>query len=242
MEGFIDIHSHILPGIDDGAGDMEETREMLRIAYREGIRDIITTPHFFASRQNASPEAINEVLCRVQKRMEEWKVPIRLYTGNEIFYRSEIADLLEEGRIHTLAGSQYILVEFDPTVEYTYLRDGIIKLASYDYLPIVAHAERYECLFREKRRLRRLKEHGALLQVNGSTLSGSFMSEASKRGRYMVKQELIDFLGTDAHSSRTRSPRIQKSASYLYKKLGKEKAEKILFENPRAVIHNELIE
>ena len=99
---------------------------------------------------------------------------------------------------------------------------------SYDYLPIIAHAERYDCFFQERKRLHRIKEHGALLQVNGETLLGSFMDEMSQRGKYMVKQDLVDFLATDAHGSMGRSPRLQKSAAYLYKKLGREKAEKII--------------
>ena len=242
MEGFIDVHSHILPGIDDGASDMEETQEMLKIACSEGIREIIATPHFFSPHRHASPEKIARVLAQVQDKLEEWAIPIKLYAGNEIFYRTGIPDLLEAGGVLTLAGSRYVLVEFDPPVEYTYLRDGIIKLMSYDYLPIIAHAERYDCFFQERKRLHRIKEHGALLQVNGETLLGSFMDEMSQRGKYMVKQDLVDFLATDAHGSMGRSPRLQKSAAYLYKKLGREKAEKILFENPQAVIQNQPID
>lgn len=242
MEGFIDVHNHILPGMDDGAGDMEETRKMLETAYREGIREMIVTPHFFASQKNASPEQIKDVLSQVRKKTEEWGIPIKLYPGNEIFYRSGIEELLEDGQVQTMADSQYVLVEFDPTAEYSYLREGIKKLTSYGYLPIIAHAERYECLFREKKRLQRLREHGAYLQMNGDTLLGGMMNEYTRRGRYMIRSELVDFIGTDAHGSVRRCPRLKKSAAYLYKKLGQEDAERILFENPRAVIRNEIIE
>lgn len=241
MEGFIDLHSHILPALDDGAGDMKKAREMLRIAYEEGIREIIATPHFFASRKSASIERIRETIEEVHKEMENWGFHIKLYSGNEIYYRSEVEELLEQGQICTLADSQYVLVEFDPMTEYSYLRDGILKLDSYGYIPILAHTERYECLFQKKERLQRVKDHGGLIQVNASSFLGGMFDEVSRRARYIMKNQLLDFVGTDAHSTGKRSPRMQETAAYLYRKLGKERTEEILFKNPKAVLANQRI-
>lgn len=241
MNGFVDLHCHILPALDDGAKDMDKTKEMLKIAYEEGIRRIIATPHFFASKKSASLERIEETIREVESRMEEWGFYIKLYPGNEIYYRSEVAELLEEGKIATMAGSQYVLVEFDPMTEYSYLRDGILKLDSYGYIPILAHTERYECLFEKKERLQRVKDHGGLIQVNASSFQGGMFDEMAKRAKYIMKNNLLDFLGTDAHSTGKRSPRMKDTASYLYKKLGNHKAEKILLHNPQAVIKGEVI-
>lgn len=241
MNGFVDLHCHILPALDDGAKDMDKTKEMLEIAYEEGIRRIIATPHFFASKKSASLERIEETIREVESRMEEWGFYIKLYPGNEIYYRSEVAELLEEGKIATMAGSQYVLVEFDPMTEYSYLRDGILKLDSYGYIPILAHTERYECLFEKKERLQRVKDHGGLIQVNASSFQGGMFDEMAKRAKYIMKNNLLDFLGTDAHSTGKRSPRMKDTASYLYKKLGNHKAEEILLHNPQAVIKGEII-
>ena len=238
MEGFIDIHSHILPALDDGAKNMDKTKEMLQMAYEEGIREIIATPHFFASRKSASVEQIRETIARVREEMEDWEFSIKLYPGNEIYYRSEVPELLENGEISTLADSQYVLVEFDPMTEYSYLRDGILKLDSYGYIQILAHVERYECLFEKKERLQRVKDHGGLIQVNASSFQGGLFDEMGKRARYIMKHELLDFVGTDSHSTGKRSPRIQETAAYLYKKLGSKGAEEILIKNPQAVIQN----
>ena len=238
MDGFIDVHSHILPALDDGARDMKKTREMLQIAYEEGIREIIATPHFFASRKSASADQIRETIARVEEEMEGWGFSIKLYSGNEIYYRSEVAELLEAGEIVTLADSQYVLVEFDPMAEYSYLRDGILKLDSYGYIPILAHTERYECLFEKKERLQRVKDHGGLIQVNASSFQGGIFDEMGKRARYIMKTGLLDFVGTDSHSTGKRSPRIKETASYLHKKLGRKRAEEILVKNPQAVIQN----
>jgi len=236
MEGFIDLHCHILPALDDGAKNMEQTREMLKAAYEEGVRTIVATPHFFASRKSATVEEIIRTMKEVQKNMISWKIDIKLYAGNEIYYHREIPELLEEGKVGTLAGSRYVLVEFDPMTEYSYLRDGILKLDSYGYIPVLAHTERYECLFEKKERLQRVKDHGGILQVNASSFQKGIFDEMGKRARYMLKKELVDVIGTDAHSNGKRSPKIQETARYLYKKIGNVKAEKILIHHPKAIL------
>ena len=238
MEGFTDLHCHILPALDDGAKSMEETREMLKMAYGEGIRKIVATPHFFASRKSAGVEEIFHTLQEVQKRMKSWGIQIRLYAGNEIYYHRGVAELLEEGKAATLAGTRYVLVEFDPMTEYSYLRDGILKLDSYGYIPILAHTERYECLFEKKERLRRVKDHGGVIQVNASSFQGGLFDELGGRARYLMKKGLLDVLGTDAHSMGRRSPRIRESARYLYKKIGSTGADRILYGHPEAILED----
>ena len=106
MSGFTDLHCHILPALDDGAKSMEKTKEMLQIAYEEGIRQMIATPHCFASRKSASVGTIRHTIAKVEKEMEHWGFYIKLYPGNEIYYRSGVEELLEEGKINTLADSK----------------------------------------------------------------------------------------------------------------------------------------
>ena len=241
MEGYIDLHSHILPGLDDGARDVEESKEMLKQAWEEGIREIIATPHFFASKKSASKEQILESISAVEESMAELGFFIKIYPGNEVYYRSEAEELVEQGIANTMAGSHYVLVEFDPMTEYSYLRNGILKLVSYGYTPILAHTERYECLFRNKEKLQRVKDHGALIQVNSATITKGAFDEMGKRGRYLMKKELLDFISSDSHSMGKRCPKIREAARILEKKMGTKKAEKILFANPRAVIEDRSI-
>lgn len=236
MEGFTDLHCHILPAVDDGAKNMEKTKAMLKMAYEEGIRQMIATPHFYASRKSATVEEVQTILRFVQQKTISWGMNIKLYAGNEIYYRSEVPELLEEGKIGTLAGSRYVLVEFDPMTEYSYLRDGISKLDSYGYIPILAHAERYECLFDKKERLERVKEHGGVIQVNASSFQKGMFDTVGKRAKYMLKKELVDVIGTDAHGTGKRSPQMRETAKYIYKKAGKKKAEEILFRHPKAIL------
>ena len=241
IDEFTDIHCHILPGLDDGAENFEEAENMLRTAYIEGIRRIIATPHNYATRKSASAEKIRECVQWMNMYAKECNIPISLYYGNEVYYRSGIADLLEKGEILTLADSRYVLVEFEPSVEFTYLRDGMGALLRYGYFPILAHAERYDCLYAKKGRIKELRNSGIYFQVNASSCLHGFMSEDRKRIKMLLNEASIHFIGTDAHSNRTRAPRIRQCAGYLYKKLGKEKAQNILFTNPEAIIQDKRI-
>lgn len=238
---FTDIHCHILPGLDDGACSFDEAESMLRTAFEEGIRRIIATPHNYATRKSASAGSIKECVQRMNLYAKECNIPISLYYGNEVYYRSGIADLLEKGEILTLAESRYVLVEFDPGVDFSYLRDGMGELLRYGYFPILAHAERYDCLYEKKTRIQELRNSGIYFQVNASSCLQGFLSEDSKRLKLLRKENSIHFIGTDAHSNRTRSPRIKQCASYLYKKLGEEQIQKIFFTNPEAIIQNKRI-
>lgn len=238
---FTDIHCHILPGLDDGASSFDEAENMLRIAYEEGIRRIIATPHNYATRKSAGAESIKECVQWMNLYAQECNIPISLYYGNEVYYRSGIADLLEKGEILTLAGSRYVLVEFEPGVEFSYLRDGLQELLRYGYFPILAHAERYDCLYIKKERIQELQNSGIYFQVNASSCLQGFMSEDSKRLKLLRKNNCIHYIGTDAHSNRTRAPKIKQCTSYLYKKMGNKKAMELLFTNPEAIIQNKRI-
>lgn len=238
---FTDVHCHILPGIDDGAKNLEQAKEMFETAYEEGIGTIIVTPHNYVSHRSASPDIIRELIEKLESHLKEWEIPILLRAGNEIFYRSGVTDLLDRKKILTLADSHYVLVEFDTYVEFSYLRDGLGELARYGYLPVIAHAERYDCLFAKKERIRELKNSGIYFQVNAASFFEKWGSEYKKRAKVLLKEGVIDLIGTDAHSNRSRAPKIAQCADYLVKKLGKERAEKILFQNPETILQDKRI-
>ena len=239
---FMDIHSHILPGLDDGAKDLEETRDMLQIAYQEGVRRIIATPHFFSPQKSVPLEKIMETVAYIREKLKEWELPIELYPGNEIYYQSETVKLLEEGRICTMVGSRYVLVEFYPLVDFSYIREGLWRLLSLGYYPILAHAERYDCLFAKKERLEELTKQGIAIQVNASSFLGGRFQERTKRSGYLLKKGLVDFISTDAHSAGHRSPRIRECYNFICKKTGEEKAAKIFFQNPQAILQDKRLQ
>ena len=143
MNGWIDIHSHVLPMVDDGAESVEMALLMLRTAAEEEIEKIILTPHQKADRRCATPEGILHRMEELQELAGKEHIPVQLYPGNEILYRHGLAELLEQRKIRTLADSRYVLIEFFPGEDYSYIRDALGRVTSFGFWPVLAHVERY---------------------------------------------------------------------------------------------------
>lgn len=242
VPGFIDIHCHVLPMVDDGAESMEMALDMLRIAADEGIRKMILTPHQKADWKCVTPEGIAKRTELLQKKADELKIPVKLFPGNEIFYRHGLAELLEQGKIRTLADSHYVLIEFLPGEDYAYIRDAIGRVASFGYWPVVAHVERYVNVIRDMEKAERLKEDaGCYFQVNASSIVGDQGFAAKNVVKKLLKAGLVDFVGTDAHSDGSRAPRLRKCAGYLEKKYGETMAGKLMRENAEAILEDRVL-
>lgn len=227
-----DIHSHILPGMDDGAKDWEQSYSMLDIAWKQGIRKIIATPHFMPEHRAPQIQKISEAAERLQDYADEQGYGIEICVGNEIYYHEEVPELLEQGRILTLAGSDYVLVEFSPMDDFRYIRNSLAEIQAAGYSPVIAHAERYANLCKKPfDRVKELKDMGVLIQINASTVEGKMGRKLKKAVLSLCKEELVDFIGTDAHSDRSRAPYIEKCVHILRKKCSEEYLERILYKN-----------
>lgn len=229
--GYIDVHSHVLPGLDDGAQDMQQSLEMLRIAESEGITDIIATPHYKSGRFRADSGEVSKRLHKLQTAAKEEGLAIRLYSGTEIYYHSELEEKLEKQEIHTLNQTDCVLVEFSPFENYSYIRNAADDIMSLGYVPIIAHVERYQCLLKDDKKVKELKDMGCGIQVNASSITGDFGFAAKRFTRKLLKQKLIDYIGTDAHNTEKRKPAMQKCADVLYKKCDAKYADALLFGN-----------
>ena len=237
IQGFTDIHCHVLPMVDDGAETMEMALDMLRIAAEEGIRKMILTPHQKADRKCVTPEGIIRRMVLLQEEADKKGIPVKLFPGNEIFYRHGLAELLEQGKIRTLADSHYVLIEFLPGEDYAYIRDAIGRVASFGYWPVVAHVERYVNVIKDMEKAERLKEDaGCYFQVNASSVVGDQGFAAKNVVKKLLKAGLVDFVGSDAHSDGSRAPRLRKCAGYLEKKYGETMAGKLMRENAEAIL------
>lgn len=241
MSSYIDIHSHILPQIDDGAKNIDMSIKMLRIAQQNGICSIILTPHNKPMHHNASPEKIGSLTDELQEAANKKEIAIRLYVGNEIYYRSNILEILEERKASTLADSMYVLVEFGPMDDFDYIRNGIYQLLSGGFRPILAHVERYGSVASSVERVRELVKMGCYIQINAGSVMGQYGFGTKKFTRQILKQGLVHFVATDAHDDVRRRPCLLDCAKYIDKKFGEDYAEKILKENPEKVINNEYI-
>ena len=238
---YTDIHCHILYGVDDGSPDKETSMEMLRMAYKEGIRKIILTPHYKPNHHNASPDRIDERLGVLKELLQKEGVDITLYPGNELLYFDEAVHLLNAGVINTMAYSRYVLTEFMPRDDYTYIKSALYGLLSGGYLPILAHIERYECMMSDLDGAYELKRMGIYIQVNAGSVEGKYGRAAKKYTRTLLEDDVVDFVASDAHNTKSRAPEFNKCIKYMEKKLGEETVKRIMTDNPRAVLEDKYI-
>ena len=242
MQGYIDIHSHILPGVDDGAENLEMSLKMLQIAQTEGIRRIILTPHNKPMRHNVGPESMGRRMEELQEALDQSGMEIRLYAGSEIYYRSDIVELLDNGKVCSMAGSDYVLIEFNPMDDYDYIRGGIYQLMAGGYKPILAHAERYKCVSASVQKAEELVSMGCYIQLNAGSVMGNFGYVTRHFCKQVLKKQLVHFVATDAHrADGKRAPYIEECARYIKKHFGEEYMRLLLQVHPAKVIADECI-
>ena len=238
IQNIIDIHSHILPGLDDGARTLEETMETLSHAREQNVRDIFVTPHFHPGRYMVSPSEIYRSADVVRRECERRGLDIRLHLGQECYYYSELAEHLQKGTVLTLADSRYVLLEFDPDCSYSRMLYGVQELLSIGYQPVLAHFERYRCL-NHMEHLYELRERGVLLQMNFDTLHGRGFLFGRNPCRAMVKQGLVDYLGSDCHGTHFRPLQITDTLKWMEKELEPELLHQLLVRNPENILNED---
>lgn len=235
MPGITDMHCHILPGLDDGAQTIEETIMVLLEAERQQINRMIVTPHYHPGRYMANAAEILDTLKKVKIRAKEAGVKIELYPGQECYYYSGLAEQLEKGNVLTLAGSRYVLVEFEPDCPFALMNYGLQELQNRGYSPIVAHFERYGCLTGEEH-LTILKQRGIRLQMNFDMLlekDGIFHKNPWRR---KMKLGIVDYLGSDCHGKDFRPMQVGEACSWINRFIDVEERERILRSNIRDIL------
>jgi protein-tyrosine phosphatase len=241
MIQYIDIHSHILPGIDDGAKDFSTSMKMLRTAFKDGAEQIIATPHNKPGRHNAGAERMASLIAELEKQLKDEGIPLKLYPGNEFYYRAGLTEEIMEGKGLTMAGTSFVLTEFSPMDDYDYIRNGIYSLVAFGYRPILAHVERYSKINGRTDRVEDLTEMGCYIQVNAGSVMGDLGFGTKLFTRKLLREGLLHFIASDAHDTGNRPPKLSACASYVEKKYGKAYALELFYENPMHVIRNESI-
>ena len=163
---YMDMHTHILPGIDDGSQTIGQTTNMLRTAYDEGIRVIVATPHFGIRNPGITIAGAKEALAEAQKKADEITPGIKIILGSELYYSDGIIDSLERGECPTIGGTSYALVEFSTRESRERISQCIQEMVWKGYRPIIAHLERYRCLEGDIEAVRALVDRGAAVQIN----------------------------------------------------------------------------
>lgn len=240
-QGYVDIHSHILPGIDDGARDWAQTERMLQMQQAEGVTDLITTPHFDMEQNIQNPDKLRELVAEANEHAKKAAPGITLYTGCEVLYSPGIIDAYKRGDILTLADSQYLLVEFYPRSPYREIEEGVSLITQEGLVPVIAHVERYECLMKEYDRLCELMKMGAVMQMNSRSLLGKRFDKRVKLCRKMVQNGFIHFLGSDCHNEEERPPKMREPYDIITKYCGTQVADELTGKNARYILQKKYL-
>lgn len=236
MKGLYDIHCHILPGVDDGARNIEESLWMLNKEYKEGVRHVILTPHFRYDMFEPHMNIVTRQFMQLRREaMNIGKEGMRLYLGCELHSSMDMVECLKKGRRLTLAGSRYVLVEFSSEDEKSYIEERIRNLLMNGYIPIIAHVERYKATRNDIGFLMELKQMGAYIQINADTISGQEGFGARAFAKKVMKQGILDFVGSDGHRKNERTPEIGRCVAKMEKTMGSEYVKNIFIRNPRKI-------
>lgn len=241
INGYFDIHSHILPGIDDGSKSMDMTMEMIDEAYSQGVRIMVATPHYYPGHKNQSKEHIERVYAEVLSKVKEKYSDFTLLLGNEIYYKDEVVERLKNREIFTIADTRYILLEFSVMAEYRYIHDAVRKCVNNGYYPILAHIERYRCLYKNEENVSELIKTGAYMQINAENFKQGFLVSGRSYCLKLLQNKMIHFIGSDCHNMDERRPNFGQAVNYLKPKTGNDILNKILQENPEKLLDNKCI-
>ncbi len=239
MTGFVDIHTHILPGVDDGAFSEENALQMLKLAQEQGTRTVVFTPHYRGKFRKNTPELLKERF-RSFSEIAAIEVPLmQLYLGQEVYYDPEAVEALAEGRALSMNGTSHVLLEFSQSTTQEQIRKGVEAIWFYGYRPVIAHAERYDALRRSDKLLSEILECGAWIQLNADSILGRYGADVKRFCHKLLKKQQVSFIASDAHDTQVRPPVLRECFLYVHKKYGGEYAHRLFYDNPMAMLENE---
>lgn len=239
----IDLHSHIIFGVDDGPDNLQESISLIEDLYSQGVKTILATPHRRRGVFDVDWDIVKSNFINIKEIVSNKFKELKLFLGSEIYIysRESIIDI-ENGKYPTLAGSNYVLVEFPYNIGYTILLNILNDIFLIGKLPILAHVERYNNLFDNISKLNNIKDMGCIIQVNANSILKKKIfdrhNEYKNRATNLLRNNLIDIIASDAHNLNLRKPRINEAFEIVKKKYGINIANKIFFENSYEIAKN----
>lgn len=233
----IDIHSHILPGLDDGAESFEESIMMARMAVESGINVLVATPHC----SDSLKREVRERVLILRDMLQEAEIPLKVCMGMEIFGTVYTSRLLREKKLVTLNNSRYPLVEFSFSSSGEEETDILQDMLWSGYVPVVAHPERYKYIRENPELINIWAKMGCLFQINKGSLLGKFGGDIKKMADSLLKRGFVTAVASDSHSAEVRTPWMKDAYNYVADAVGYSEAEKLLNHNPRTILKNDTI-
>ncbi|MFL5587635.1 MAG: tyrosine-protein phosphatase [Ktedonobacteraceae bacterium] len=234
----IDTHLHILPGVDDGPETMEESVALARVLVQEGIYSAIATPHYNDQFVQRSAAEIKERVNELQQVLDRQGILLRLFAGHEALIKPGLVGDIQTGRLATLNGSRYLLLELWNQSWLPETDRVIFELRASGITPILAHPERYRVFHKELERLESLLRQGVLVQITASSLVGMQGRTAQRTAETLLKRGLVHFIASDAHGLHRRPPAIAQGLYQAVQLIGQVKTQQLIEGWPMVIINN----
>lgn len=238
----VDLHCHILPGVDDGAETMADALEMARIAARSGVRAIAATPHCNvpgSPMPNYLDEGLMNRVVQLREAIDTAGIPLDLYAGAEIFCTPQVGDLLQTQRLLTLAGSRYLLTEFYFDESPEFMDHCFRQIRNLGCVPVIAHPERYDAVQRNPALVQRWFHEGSVIQLNKGTILGSLGSRSQASAQWILRHGLAHVVASDAHGIRHRTPHMAELRHHLESHCGPGYTRLLLSVNPGRILRDQ---
>jgi protein-tyrosine phosphatase len=233
----IDLHSHILPGLDDGASDWEETVAMCRLAVADGIQTMAATPHYYPGVTNFDAEFLDAILQELRERLVHIEVDLELVSGAEVRLDYSLVELARAGQLPTLGKQkQYFLLELPPISPTRGLDQLVFQLQLSGLTPILSHPERTWPDSRDWAWLQRLVRSGCLVQLTANSITGQFGPSVKASAIHLLELGCCHLVASDAHSPTHRPPLLSEAKSNLKSLLGREETNYLFEDAPLAVL------
>ncbi|MDV2684416.1 CpsB/CapC family capsule biosynthesis tyrosine phosphatase [Alkalihalophilus lindianensis] len=234
----IDLHCHILPGLDDGPKTIEESVEMARRAIEEGITEIVATPHHKHPTYSNEASIVRETVIELNKRLREENLDLKIHPGQEVRLYGEVVEDLTTKTTITLADHEmYLFIEFPSNHVPRYAAQLFYQLQLNGYTPIIVHPERNSKLLENPDKLYDFVQNGALTQVTSSSLTGHFGKKIKQFSNQLIEANLTHFVASDAHNVDSRPFRLRESYAEIAQKHGEEKV-RYFQENAQLIVEN----
>lgn len=235
----IDIHTHLIPNVDDGSKNVDITFKTFEEAQKVGFTDIILTSHYIPEYNETKKEELTFWKKNLQEVLKSKNSKLKLHSGMEIYISENINEFIEQGKLLTLANSKYILMELPMNTTVNYLNYVIYFLESIGLKLIIAHPERYRNVQKTPDIVKEYIEKGCLMQCNYGSILGKYGKEAKDTIKYLLKNNLVHFIATDCHNSGGIYLEVPKALKKIEKIIGTKKTYEITTLNERKIINNE---
>ena len=236
MPQFFDMHCHMLSGVDDGAGSSEEMFAMLEMAYEDGIRAVCLTPHYSPYLFGDTSERSEKSFARLEQYVAQRHPDMRVFLGHELGYYHGCLESLHSGKCRTVAGSRYVLIDFPAGISFFELQGALDQLRFSGFFPILAHAERYPCLFHRVKWIEEFVSSGGLVQVNASSAIGAWGKGSERLWKKLIKKRLVHVISTDAHNTSTRPPVMSVCLPFLNRYCTPAEIRRLTWENACRIV------